>query len=213
MLIDVDGTLLESNDAHARAWQRALREAGYSVGLERLRRMIGMGGDRILARIDPSLDDRSEPGRSIARARQRIFLDEYVWMLPPTRGARALLMHLQAMGVERVVATSAKRNELGALLRTAGVADQIDLAVTSDDAQRSKPDADIVQGALRKSGTQAHEAIYLGDTPYDVEAARRAGVACIALRSGGWNDRELAGAAAVYDDPADLLERFNTSPV
>jgi HAD superfamily hydrolase (TIGR01509 family) len=213
VLIDVDGTLIDSNGAHALAWCRALEHYGYEVPVERLRRMIGMGGDKILKAIDSGLRDDTEPGKSISEFRQRLFLEQYVSALPPTPGARALLVHLGSVGFKRIVATSAKRDELDALLKTAGVADQIDTAVTLDDADRSKPDADIIESALDKGGVGPERAVYLGDTPYDVEAAHRAHLRCIALRCGGWNDRDLADADATYENPADLLAHIDSAPL
>ncbi|MBV8490839.1 MAG: HAD family hydrolase [Candidatus Eremiobacteraeota bacterium] len=213
MLIDVDGTLLDSNEAHARTWARVLHEHGYRTPIGEIRRMIGMGGDRILRHVDPSLDEDTEPGKTISRKRLLLFMNEYVTQLKPTPGARALLLRLGEMGIKRVVATSAKKDELHALLASAGVADQIDVAVTADEAAQSKPAKDIVENALARAGAAANEAIYLGDTPYDVEAARGAGVACIAVRSGGWNDAALSGAAAIYDHPADLLDNINEAPI
>ncbi|HZY98312.1 MAG TPA: HAD family hydrolase [Candidatus Baltobacteraceae bacterium] len=207
-LFDVDGTLLLSNDAHARAWQRAFADHGYEVSETRLRRLVGMGGEKILATIDPSLSDETEPGKSISALHQRVFLEEYLPTLPPTRGGRALLECLAGAGVKRVVATSANRKELGAILNAARVADQFDTEVTSDDVDRSKPDADVLHAALRKARVDRGNAVYIGDTPYDVEAARRAGVRCIAVRSGGWNDDDLANAYAIYNDPADILTHF-----
>ena len=101
-----------------------------------------------------------------------------------------------------------------ALLERAGVSDLIELASSSDDAERSKPDPDIVQAALRLSASQVAHSVMIGDTPYDVEAAARARVPAIALRCGGWwDDTALARAAAIYDDPADLLARFDDSPL
>ena len=212
VLIDIDGTLVDSNGAHAQTWHDVLAEYGYRASVATIRRLIGMGGDKILPRIDPSLSDDTEPGKTIARKRRERFLEQCVPILSPQRGARALLLRFGLARLQRVAATSAKRNELGPLLRTAGVADLFDDALTSDDAQRSKPDPDIVRGALRRCGLAPSEAIYLGDTPYDVEAARRAGVACVALRCGGWSDSDLRDAIAVYADPMDLCDRWNGSP-
>ena len=119
-----------------------------------------------------------------------------------------MLERMLADGLILVVATSAG-DELSALLKQAGLADLIEVAATSDDAEKSKPDADIVQAALAKAGIEAHHAIMLGDTPYDIQAASAAGVGTVALRSGGsWKDPDLAGAIGIYDDPADLLSRW-----
>jgi phosphoglycolate phosphatase-like HAD superfamily hydrolase len=112
-----------------------------------------------------------------------------------------------------VVASSAKADELSGLLKVCGADEWIHAKTSSDDADRSKPDPDIVQAALEEIGLPAGEVLMLGDTPYDVEAATRAGVGVLALRYRGWADAELAGAVAVYDNPADLLARFDKSPL
>ncbi|HEY1978075.1 MAG TPA: HAD family hydrolase [Candidatus Baltobacteraceae bacterium] len=208
-LVDVDGTLLVSNDAHARAWERAFARYGFDVSETRLRRLVGMGGDKILATIDATLSPDTEPGKSISALHLQIFLDEYVRALPPTPGGRDLLERFASAGIKRVVATSAKRKELAVLLDVAHVADQFDTEVTSDDVDRSKPDADVMHAALKKARVDRTKAIYIGDTPYDVEASRRAGIRCIAVRCGGWNDEDLKGADAIYDDPADILNNFD----
>lgn len=210
-LVDVDGTLLVSNDAHARAWQRAFARYGFDVSETRLRRLIGMGGDKILATIDPALSPETEPGKAISALHLQIFLDEYVGALPPTPGGRALLERFASAGIKRVIATSANRKELTAILDAAGVAGQFDTEVTSDDVDRSKPDADVMHAALKKAQVDREKAIYIGDTPYDVEACRRAGIRCIAVRCGGWNDEDLADADAIYNDPADILAHFDTA--
>lgn len=210
LLSDIDGTLVVSNDAHAKAWADALRQFGYDVPAERVRRLIGMGGDKILKRIDEKLNEEEEPGKSIEAVRLQIFLDRYVAGLEPTPGAVALLEQLGSRGILRVAATSANAKEFEEIAAVAGIAGYIDLATTSDDAARSKPDADIVQAALDKAKAGARDALYLGDTPYDIEAAHRAGVRVIALQCGGWSAGELAAAEAVYETPADLLAHFES---
>ena len=114
-------------------------------------------------------------------------------------------------GLKAVVATSAKDEELAGLLRAAEVADLMEERATASDAKQSKPDPDIVQAAVRESELQKSDLVMIGDTPYDVEAATRAGVRVIAFRSGGWNDAQLKGAAEIYDGPADLLARYDSS--
>ena len=213
VLLDVDGTLIDSNDGHARAWVGALRAHGYVVPFEQVRPLIGMGGDKLLPALT-GLDPKSAEAERIGETRSELFLDEELRSLQPTRGARSLLEHLLGVGFELVVATSAKDDEVRALLEQAGVSDLIQLASSADDAERSKPDPDIVQAALRLSGSQAAHSAMLGDTPYDVEAAARARVPAIALRCGGWwDDAALARAMALYDDPADLLAHFDDSPL
>ena len=213
VLLDVDGTLIDSNDGHARAWVGALRAHGYVVPFEQVRPLIGMGGDKLLPALT-GLDPESSEAERIGETRSELFLEEELRSLQPTRGARPLLEHLLGVGFELVVATSAKDAEVRALLEQAGVSDLIQLASSADDAERSKPDPDIVQAALRLSGSQAAHSAMLGDTPYDVEAAARARVPAIALRCGGWwDDAALARATALYDDPADLLAHFDDSPL
>ena len=213
VLLDIDGTLIDSNDAHARAWVDSLRAHGYVVPFEQVRPLIGMGGDKVLPELT-GLDPESGEAERMGKTRSELFLERELPTLQPTRGARALLEHLLAVGLELTVATSAKEDEVRALLEQAGVSDLIQLASSADDAGRSKPDPDIVQAALRLSGSQAAHSAMIGDTPYDVEASTRARVPAIALRCGGWwDDAALARAAAIYDDPADLLAHFDESPL
>ncbi|HEY2066207.1 MAG TPA: HAD family hydrolase [Gemmatimonadaceae bacterium] len=211
VLLDVDGTLIDSNDAHARAWVAALAAHGYVVPFSEIRPLIGKGGDKILPELT-GLDPDSGEAKRIADTRGRIFLEQELPSLRATPGARALLERLRGLGLELIVATSARAEEVGAILTQAGVSDLIQAASSSDDADRSKPDPDIVRAALRKAGEQAAHSIMIGDTPYDIEAAVRARVPAIGLRSGGWTDDGLRGAVAVYDDPADLLAHLDESP-
>ena len=213
VLLDIDGTLIDSNDGHARAWVDSLRAHGYVVPFERVRPLIGMGGDKVLPELT-GLDPESGEAERMGATRSELFLTRELPTLQPTRGARALLERMLAEGLELVVATSAKEEEVRALLERAGVADLIELASSADDAERSKPDPDIVQAALRLSRSQAAHSAMIGDTPYDVEASARARVPAIALRCGGWwGDDAFAGATAIYDDPADLVEHYEESPL
>ncbi len=154
---------------------------------------------------------RRSPESLLLSERQRVFLEKYVARLQPQPGARELLECLKERGLARVAATSAKREELEAILEAGTIADQIDAATTSDDVDRSKPDPDIMQSALKKASIGPHEAIYLGDTPYDVSASNKAQIPIIALTCGGWNDEDLESAAEIYANPADLLERIGES--
>lgn len=203
VLLDVDGTLIDSNDAHARAWVGALAEHGYVVPFERVRPLIGMGGDKILPSL-VGLDAESGEAERIAESRGALFRAELP-ALRPTRGARELLEALRARGLALVVATSAQEEEVQSLLEQAGVADLIEEAASAGDADASKPDPDIIRAALSKAGVAAWQAVMIGDTPYDIEAAGRIRVPTIALRcGGGWGDEAFADAAGIYDDPADL---------
>lgn len=212
VLLDVDGTLIDSNDAHARAWVAALAAHGYVIPFSAVRPLIGKGGDKILPELT-GLDPKSGEAERISDTRGRIFLEQELPSLRATAGARPLLERLRAIELELVVATSAKADEVDAILAQAGVSDLIQAASSSDDAARSKPDPDIVRAALRKAGRPAAHSIMIGDTPYDIEAAARARVPAIGLRSGGWTDDGLRGAIAVYEHPADLLAHLDESPL
>jgi HAD superfamily hydrolase (TIGR01509 family) len=204
ILLDIDGTLVLSNDAHAHAWKDSFERYGYKVDFDDIRRLIGMGGDKLIAALQPQLTDKNGDGKNIAQYRQEIFLKTYVPSLKPTEGSREFVEALQANGLKTMVASSAKDDELSALLKAANLQDLLTEATTSDDAENSKPEPDIVQVALKKIGLSANEVVMIGDTPYDIEAAGKAGVKCIALRCGGWADDELSEAVAIYDDPADM---------
>ena len=210
VLLDIDGTLLDSNDAHARAWVDSLAAHGYVVPFERVRPLIGMGGDKLTPELT-GLDPDSAESKRISETRSEIFLSRELPTLKPTPGARALLERLKSDGMELVVATSAKEAEVTALLEQAGVADLIQAASSADDAERSKPDPDIVRAALRTVGRLASHSVMIGDTPYDVEAATRARVPIIAVRCGGWDDTALRGAMEIRADPADVLAHYDES--
>lgn len=212
VLLDVDGTLIDSNDAHAASWVDALAEAGVAVEFEAVRRLIGKGGDKLLPEVS-GIEEETPEGRRIAERRKAIFLERYLPGVKPLPGTRALLDRLQAMGYRLVVATSAKSDELEALLKTAQAPELLAKATSADDAENSKPDPDIVQAAVEQAGRPVDEVLMIGDTPYDIEAAMKAGVGVIALRSGGWDDSALERAIAIYDDPADLLAHLGESPL
>jgi len=211
VLLDIDGTLIASNDAHARAWVASLAEFGYVVSFERVRPLIGKGGDKILPEL-VGLDADSTEAQRMSEVRGEMFRTRELPHLKATPGARDLLLRFRADGYELSVATSAKAADVEATLEQAGVADLIETATSSDDAERSKPDPDIVRAALQRSKRPASHAVMLGDTPYDIEAATRARVRIVALRCGGWwSDKALGGAEAIYDDPGALLARYDDS--
>jgi HAD superfamily hydrolase (TIGR01509 family) len=211
VILDVDGTLVDSNDAHAHAWVEALAEAGHRVEFARVRELIGKGGDKLLPEVS-GIEKESEQGAALSKRRGELFKQRYLGQLKPFPQTRALIERLRAEGLQVVVASSAQADELGPLLDAAGVRDLIESETSSSDAERSKPDPDIIQAALDKLGMLPEEALMLGDTPYDVEAAAKANVPTIALRCGGWGDADLADALAIYQDPADLLAHFDDSP-
>ena len=210
-VLDIDGTLIDSNDAHAHAWVDGGKEMGYDIRFDHVRRRIGMGGDKVVPEIT-GLDDESDEAEKVKKRRGEIFQERYLPELKPFPQARELLERLQADGIALVVATSASKDDMGLLLEKAGIKDLIEEKTSQGDVEASKPDPDIVEAAVEKAGCEPAEAVMLGDTPYDVEASRRAGVPCIALRCGGWGDEDLRDAVAIYDDPADLLANYDRSP-
>jgi HAD superfamily hydrolase (TIGR01509 family) len=211
ILLDVDGTLVDSNDAHAAAWVEALEKHGFPVSFERVRRLIGKGGDKLLPEVT-GLDNDSDEARALVKTRTQLFLSRFLPQVRAFAQVRALLERFKRDGYRLVIASSAKEKELEGLLERVDAGDLVEGQTTSDDAEHSKPDPDIVCAALDKLDVPPRDAIMLGDTPYDVEAAARAGVSVVALRCGGWDDASLSGAIAVYDDPADLLARYDLSP-
>jgi phosphoglycolate phosphatase-like HAD superfamily hydrolase len=211
VLLDVDGTLIDTNDAHARAWVDVCAEFGITASFAEVRRMIGMGGDRVIPRLTGQPED-SELGKTMKERRGRIFRERYLPECRPFPRTRELLRRMRDDGLGLVVATSASDADLAALLDAAGVADLIEAKTSSEDADASKPAPDIVQAALHRAACAPAGAVMLGDTPYDVQASTRAGVRCVALRCGGWDDGALSGAVAIYDDPADLLAHYDESP-
>lgn len=212
VILDVDGTLVDSNDLHARAWVDAAAEAGFTVKLEEVRPLIGMGGDKVLP-ILTGLPEEDPRGNALKELRGEIFRERYLPRVRAFPGVRELALRIRGEGARLVVASSASEEDLRKLLEVAGVADIIEESTSSDDAEESKPEPDIVQAALGRCGCEPQEAYMIGDTPYDVRAAERAGVAFIGVRCGGWSAEALAGAVAVYDDPADLLRRWESSPL
>jgi HAD superfamily hydrolase (TIGR01509 family) len=210
VILDVDGTLVDSNDAHANAWVEAMAEAGIEVAFSKVRRLIGMGGDKLLP-SSCGIEEESPEAKKIGDRRQHIFTTRYLPELRPFIMAKQLLQRMRRDGLKLVVASSAKRDELIPLLRICG-ADELVEGQTSADAEGSKPDPDIVQAALGQLGLPAAEVLMLADTPFDIGSAHKAGVRIVALRCGGWGDANLANAVAVYEDPADLLANYDSSP-
>jgi phosphoglycolate phosphatase-like HAD superfamily hydrolase len=212
VIFDIDGTLVDSNDAHAHAWVDALAEAGHHVAFARVRPLIGMGGDKVLPEL-VGIDENSPEGKTIAERRGEIFRTRYFPAVRGLPGAQELVSLLVREGHALAVASSARKEELEDLLRCAGVDRLINLRTSSSDTDDSKPDPDVVHAALKQLGAEALEAIMIGDTPYDIEAAARAGVETIAFRSGGWSDKDLKDAVAIYDGPAHLRREYERSPL
>jgi HAD superfamily hydrolase (TIGR01509 family) len=212
VLFDIDGTLVDSNDAHAAAWVRAFFEYGVTVGPAHVRRCIGMGGDKLMPEVS-GIEEDSPKGSAIARRRGEIFRKDFLPKVKPFEGAGELVAAISGRGTIAVAASSASKEDLKALLAVARAEHLMDDTTSSDDAENSKPDPDIIEAALERAKAPPAEAMLIGDTPYDIEAAQRAGVQVIAFRCGGWSDEDLKGAVAIYDGPWDLLAQLDQSPI
>jgi HAD superfamily hydrolase (TIGR01509 family) len=210
IIFDVDGTLVDSNDAHAESWVDTFAEAGYDVPFDVVRPLIGMGADKLLPQT-VGVSNESDEGKRLTHRRSEIFREKYLPRLRALPGSRELVSRVRAEGLKAIVATSAKDQELKGLLNAARVEDLMEERATSSDAKRSKPDPDIVHAAIDESSLAPDHLVMIGDTPYDVEAATRASVRIIGFRSGGWKDEDLKGAVEIYDGPADLLANYESS--
>ncbi len=212
VILDVDGTLVDSNHAHALAWQEALAQNGFDVPLEMITPLIGMGADKLLPAA-VGLEAESEIGKQISKRRGKIFKSKYLPTITAFPRTQDLLKRMKTEGLKLAVASSAEKDELEPLLKVAGAEGLIEEKASSDDAENSKPDPDIINAALRLLGCPQEQVVMLADTQYDVEAAKKAGIPMIALRSGGRSDAQLKGALGIYDDSADLLKHFDQSPL
>jgi HAD superfamily hydrolase (TIGR01509 family) len=173
-LFDVDATLIDSNGAHADTWTEALCEHGIAVDAVSIRPLIGMGGDKLLPAA-ANIDEASELGRSITRRKKELFARRLP-TLHPARGARSLVEFLRQSNVDLVVATSADDREMTDLLKRADVDVLSPRRTSKGDAEESKPDPDIVQAAMKCAHARPHTTVMIADTPYDIEAASRAGI-------------------------------------
>lgn len=208
LLLDIDGTLLDSNDAHTRAWLDALATEGFQTDYASVRSRIGMGGDHLLPSL-LGLTEDTAVGKRLSHRRGEIFRARYLPQLKPFPQTREWLQAVRARGVTLVGATSSSGGDAPGLLEKAGVADLLASYTTADDAESSKPDPDIVAAALKKSGVPARHALMIGDTPYDITAAKRAGVRAIGFTSGGWPAEKLNEAVLVLDGPAHALRELD----
>lgn len=203
VLLDVDGTLVDSNDAHAHAWCEALSKHGHDIAFSRVRSLIGMGGDKLVELL-VGLDRDDKKNKKLGEARSELFLEKWIHTVRPLRGSRQLVLRLRNEGYQYALATSAKTEELQPLLEIADIADLTPTRTTSSDVEQSKPDPDILEAALAKLSVERAHAVMVGDTPYDVSAAMAARVSMIGVTSGGWSAEALTGSLAVLTGPAEL---------
>jgi HAD superfamily hydrolase (TIGR01549 family) len=211
-IFDLDGTLLDSVDLHALAWQDALLKFGYDVSFERVRSQIGKGGDKLIP-VFLSADEQRKHGKELEEWRGNHFKTKYLPLVRPFSAVPDLLRRVRDAGLRIAVASSAKKDEVDKYLDIARITDLVDLKTSSDDVEESKPAPDIFEIVLKKLEIQGADAIAIGDTPYDAEAAGKAAVATIGVLCGGFPEDSLrqAGCVEIYPGPATLFARFTDS--
>jgi HAD superfamily hydrolase (TIGR01549 family) len=210
-ILDIDGTLVDTNYQHAIAWYNAFRQHDVRLPVWRIHRHIGMGGDQLVKALAGE-DVDAELGDDIRAAEKALYLS-MIQTTQPLAGARELIEELKRGGREVVLASSAKEQEVDHYLDLLDARELVDAWTTSADVEATKPEPDLVQAALDK--LDADEAVMVGDTPWDVEAARRAGVQTITVMTGGFSEQELrdAGAAAVFESIVALREGVGDTPL
>jgi HAD superfamily hydrolase (TIGR01509 family) len=212
LLSDIDGTLVDSNALHAEAWRRTFEHFGIDVGMDEAWRQIGKGGDQLIPVFVAEADrERLEP--EIKAFRKELFHRDYMPRIVSFAKAREMLVRVKTSGRKIVLATSSEQADLAVYKKIVGMEDLVEEEASSKDAKASKPAPDIFSAALQKAGASAEEAIALGDTPYDAQAAGALGIRVIGLTCGGWKRKDLleTGCLEVWQDPAELLLRFEES--
>lgn len=208
VLFDIDGTLVDTNDLHAAAWAEAFQHFGYAINAQEVRGQIGKGGDNLIPTMVPDISEEEQ--ERLETFRRELFQRCYLPRAVPFAGVRELFAKLFEDGITVVLASSAKRQELDYHLGLIGASDLVSAATSADDVERSKPCPDIFTAAREKTDLPPGEVLVVGDTPWDMEAARRAGIGAIAVRCGGFPEDDLrqAGALGIFDGPSDLLTHY-----
>lgn len=214
VIFDIDGTLIDSVDAHARAWQETFLRYGEKTDFRAVRDQIGKGGDKLM-KVFLSKDQIARWGRQLEPDRSELFKRQYLPRVKPFPRLRELFERLREDDIKIALASSAKDDELRAYEKITGIGPYLDAKTSSDDVAHSKPDPDIFRAAREKLGIHPRHIIAIGDTPYDAESAGKAGMATIGVLCGGGSAAKLraAGCVALYRDPADLLNNYGTSPL
>jgi HAD superfamily hydrolase (TIGR01549 family) len=209
VLFDLDGTLVDTPYMHTVSWWQALRQFEHDVEMARIHRSIGMGSDRILDHLLGPEHDTSDDDR--IRAAHSSLYAQYWQRLRANRGAKELLQEVAGRGLRVVLASSAGRPELEAMLRALDADDYIDTVVGLDDAGASKPAPDIVERALERGGLAADQVVFVGDSVWDVYACEALAIPCVGLTCGGISEAELreAGAVRVYENPRAMLDALD----
>ena len=209
--MDIDGTLVDTNYQHTLAWYRAFRQNGVVLPVWKIHRHIGMGGDQLVASLTSEAFDE-EKGDEVRAAEKPLYM-AMIEECEPMQGARELIEELKKRGHAVVLASSAKADEVEHYLDLLDARDLADEWTTSADVEETKPEPDLVQAAIEKAG--GGDAVMVGDTPWDIEAAKRAGIPTIAVLTGGFAESELtdAGAACVFESIAELRDRLDETPL
>jgi HAD superfamily hydrolase (TIGR01509 family) len=212
VIFDIDGTLVDSVNLHARAWQEAFAHFGHQVEFSAVRSQIGKGGDQLMP-VFLSKEEIDRRGKEIEDYRSELYKQQYLPKVHAFPGVRQLVERIRGNGLRVALASSAKSDELEIYKKIAGIEDLIDEETSADDAAKSKPHPDIFKAALDRLGVTASAAIVVGDSPYDAQAAGKIGLRTIGVLCGGFPEADLrnAGCIAIYRDPADLLRRFYPS--
>lgn len=213
-LFDLDGTLVDTVDLHAAAWQQAFDRFGKVVPYDEVRSQIGKGGDKLIpVFLGPEEVERF--GDDLEEYRRRLYAREFLPLAMPFPGARELVERVREEGMAAALASSCTKDELDHYLGLLDIEDLVSAALTSDDIEESKPEPDVFEAALERIGVASRQAIAVGDSPYDALAAARAGVSTVGVLCGGYSHETLreAGCIAIYEGPADLLLRFDGSPL
>lgn len=214
ILFDIDGTLVDSNDLHVLAWEEAFAQVGAAFDRHVIHDQIGKGTDMLVPTLLPDADEDQQT--ALGERHGKIFKAKYLEAAKPFAQAHAVLAHAHGLGQQVVLASSASQAELDHYIDLLDARDLIAATTSSDDVENTKPAPDIFATALEKlPGIDAGNVIVVGDTPYDIEAAAKCGIAAVAVRSGKFKDAQLnsAGAVAIYDDVAALLAGYATSPL
>ncbi len=216
VIFDIDGTLVDSVDFHAKAWQEAFAHFGRTFPFDRIRHQIGKGGDQLMPEFLKE-EEIEAFGEKLEQFRGDLYKRKYLPDVQAFPKIRALFERIKSDGKRIVLATSSKEDKLQAYLDITGIGDLIENATSADDVEESKPHPDIFEAALVKLGKDFDpaKAIAVGDTPYDARAAGKIGLRTIGVLCGGFPEKELRGAGciAIYQDPADLLAHYEDSPL
>jgi HAD superfamily hydrolase (TIGR01509 family) len=212
LLTDIDGTLVDSNALHAEAWRRTFEHFGIQVGMDEAWRQIGKGGDQLIPTFVPE-SDRERIKGPLTEFRKQLFHRDYMPRIVAFSKSRELLVRVRQSGIKIALATSSDEEDIAHYAKIIGMEDLVDEAASSADAKASKPEADIFAAALKKVKMDPDQAVAMGDTPWDAQAAGKLGIPVIGLTCGGWKRDDLrdAGCVEVWQDPADLLSHFDES--